>query len=105
MPIKKAYLKSKPTCKVTFRVPRAQAADATSIKLLGDFNQWDPNVPPMKKLKSGEFTQTVNLTKGRDYKFRYLVNDTEWENDWSADDYRPNQLTFDDNSVVHIDMQ
>jgi 1,4-alpha-glucan branching enzyme len=102
MPIKKAYLKSKPECKVTFRVPRAQAGEANTVKLLGDFNQWDTSVAPMKKLKSGEFTQTLNLPKGQEYNFRYLVDDTQWENDWSADDYRPNQLTFDDNSVVQI---
>lgn len=56
----------------------------------------------MRKLKSGEFTQTVKLHPNNKYAFRYLVNDSEWQNDWSADANLPNQLTFDDNSIVEV---
>ena len=33
---------------------------------------------------------------------RYLINDTDWQNDWQADEYVPNELTFDENSVVNV---
>ncbi|UTP72018.1 isoamylase early set domain-containing protein [Alteromonas sp. LMIT006] len=102
MPLKKTYLKSKDECKVTFRLPKEQAATAQTVKLIGDFNDWETQVNPMKKLKSGEFTQTINLPKNKRYAFRYLVDDKEWQNDWAADAYIPNELTFDDNSVVEV---
>jgi hypothetical protein len=56
----------------------------------------------MRRLKSGDFTQTINLPANHKYAFRYLINDTTWENDWQADEYLPNELTFDENSVITV---
>ena len=46
MSIKRKYLKSKPKCKVTFRVPKEAVNSAKSINLVGDFNNWDEYANP-----------------------------------------------------------
>lgn len=102
MSLKKQYLKSKPVCKVTFKLSKEEAKNASSVKLIGDFNGWDESVEPMKKLKNGSFTSTIELEKDSDYQFRYLLNDNEWENDWSADAYVPSPVSLEDNSVVTV---
>lgn len=102
MSLKKQYLKSKPICKVTFKLPAEAASDADSVKLLGDFNEWNLTAEPMKKLKSGDFTQTVNLEKDKEYQFRYLIDNAEWENDWEADAYIPSPVSMEDNSIVRV---
>jgi 1,4-alpha-glucan branching enzyme len=95
--LKKEFLKTKPVCKVTFALP--EAIKAETVHLVGDFNNWSETSTPMKKLKGGKFTVTLDLDKGREYQFRYLVNSTEWHNDWHADKYVPNPFSGD-NSVV-----
>ncbi|MEZ4670286.1 MAG: isoamylase early set domain-containing protein [Anaerolineae bacterium] len=54
---------------------------------------------PMKKQKDGSFSLSLDLEKGREYQYRYLVNGTEWHNDWNADKYTANPFSGD-NSVV-----
>ena len=102
MSIKKQYLKSKPACKVTFRLNANEAKEAESAKLIGDFNAWDLDVEPMKKLKNGDFTQTVTLESDSEYQFRYLLDDDVWQNDWEADAYIPSPVSMEDNSVVRV---
>jgi len=85
MGIKKQFLKSKPTCKVSFRVNVQDSEGAKSIQLLGNFNKWDESSPFMKELKSGDFTQTVELEQGKKYQFRYLIDGKTWTNDTQAD--------------------
>ena len=53
----------------------------------------------MKKQKDGSFAVTLNLAKDSEYQFRYLINGSEWHNDWEADKYVPNPFSGD-NSVV-----
>lgn len=102
MALKKQYLKSKSMCKVTFKLSKEQAHAADSVRLVGDFNQWDLSSAPMKKLKNGDFTTTVSLAKDSEYQFRYLLDDKDWENDWEADTYIPSPVSFADNSVVQV---
>lgn len=102
MAFKKQYLKSKAVCKVTFKLSKQEAQAASSVRLLGDFNNWDTSSAPMKKLKNGSFTTTVDLPKDTAYQFRYLLDDNEWENDWQADAYIPSPVSFEDNSVVQV---
>ena len=102
MSIKKQFLKSKPVCKVTFRVEKDAAKTANKIFLVGDFNNWDNKATPMKKLKNGDFTQTVELdTSNPEYQFRYLNDQGDWENDTHADKYITNGIDGD-NSVVSL---
>lgn len=102
MSLRKQFLKSRPVCKVTFRVSKADAKDAKNIYLVGDFNDWNPVANPMKSLKSGEFTTVLELDVTKpSYQFRYLYNESAWENDSDADGYVPNGLG-EDNSLISL---
>lgn len=102
MSITKQYLKTKPVCKVTFKLSAEQLANAESVALLGEFNDWDPSALLMKKSKSGEFSASVTLENDREYQFRYLVNGGTWLNDDAADAYLPSPLSYDHNSVIRL---
>lgn len=97
--MKKQYLKNA-ECKVTFRLPETAAKDAEKVTIVGDFNSWDLDATPMKKLKDGSFSVTLKLRQGSEYRFKYLINGTRWENDWHADKYVPNAFASDDSVVV-----
>lgn len=98
----KKYSRSSPVCKVTFRLPREAAPDAQQVSIVGDFNNWNISENRMEQLKSGDFKLTLDLPCSREYRFRYLIDATRWENDWFADKYIPNEYGSDD-SVVVID--
>jgi FixJ family two-component response regulator len=98
--IKKVYVKGKNMCKVTFKLPSIAAIDANRVCIVGDFNSWDISANPMKKLKNGNYTTTLQLEPGRQYQFRYLIDESKWENDWNADKYVKNPFGDSDNSVV-----
>lgn len=100
MSIKKKELKSKPVVKVTFRLPKDLVATAKEVALVGDFNAWNKDAAPMKPLKSGDFTTTVELDKGSEYQFRYLVNGETWTNDTEADKYVASPFGAENSVVV-----
>ena len=102
MSIKKQYIKSSGMCRCTFRLPKAAVNDAQNVQLVGDFTGWKQHAVPMKKLKSGEFKVDVELEPGRQYEFRYLIDETLWENDWNADAYLPKPGFSVENSVIAI---
>ena len=70
--IKKRFLKSRPVCKVTFYLPAAVKAE--TVHLVGDFNDWDEKATPMAHLKDGRFAVELELETGKEYQFRYLVD-------------------------------
>ncbi|GAB1421398.1 hypothetical protein MASR2M15_15610 [Anaerolineales bacterium] len=96
--LKKQFVKKNSVCKVTFYTPAA--IEAETVTLVGDFNGWDEDATPMEPLKDGRFKVQLDLEAGREYQFRYLVNNYEWHNDWEADKYVPNPFSGD-NSVVN----
>ena len=102
MSVKKQYLKSRPVSKVTFHLPCKAAPAARNVYLVGEFNGWDTQAMPMKKLKTGAFTLTIELAPGRTYSYRYLIDGKVWENDWDADAYLPSGVAESDNSVVEV---
>ncbi len=85
---------------VTFELPAS--VDARRVAVVGDFNDWSIEANVMEKGPDGVFRTTLKLAAGRPYRFRYLLDDERWENDWRADDYWPNQFGGDD-SVVRTD--
>ena len=87
MSLTKRYLKTKPVCKVTFRLSSELAERAKSAAVVGEFNGWSGRKNPMKKLKDGGFTATIELPPGESYQFRYLLDGRVWENDADADGY------------------
>jgi 1,4-alpha-glucan branching enzyme len=104
---KKQYVKSRNIYKVIFEVPTNQlpkGMEVNSVHLVGDFNSWDNNATPMKKLKSGTFKTTVEFKDGGEYQFRYLINGETWFNDWAADRYQRNEHG-EDNCVISLPPQ
>lgn len=98
---KKEYLKTKPVCKVTFRLSKKFVEGASKVVVVGDFNNWDANANPLRKLKSGDFTATINLEKDKAYQYRYILDGTKWKNDDKADTYVPNNIDGE-NAVVMV---
>lgn len=98
--MKKQYIKSGSVCKVSFRLQKEAVKGARRVNIVGDFNDWSIEANPMKQLKSGEFTLTLDLKSGREYSFRYLVDGYRWENDWNADRYERNIYGSDDSVVA-----
>lgn len=98
--IKKQYYKSKPTCKVTFRLPKEGALAAETVTIAGEFNNWDEQATPMKLQKNGDFMVVVELEKDKEYHFRYCIDGEKWENDWCADKYEPNPFGGYDSVVA-----
>ncbi len=102
MSLKKKFLKSKPICKVTFKISAEATENADKVVLVGDFNEWDKTAGvAMKQLKSGDFKTTVDLEVGKKYEFRYLIDGEKWENDWAADEYISTPYGTE-NSVVAV---
>ena len=97
--LKKSYTKTGKKCRVTFKLPAEVEAETAVI--CGDFNDWDQEATPMKKLKDGSFSATVSIVAGQAYRFRYLLDDERWENDWDADAYIPNEHGSDD-SILEV---
>ncbi len=90
----------KKTNRVMFRLPEFVVPDAKRVCIVGDFNKWDTNANPMQRLKNGDYTTAFNLEPGREYQFRYLIDESKWINDRNADKYvkSPYENTY--NSVV-----
>ena len=65
-----------PKQKVTFSL---LAPEALSVKLVGDFSNWEDQPVDLKKLKNGRWRATLALTEGR-HEYRYLV-DGQWRDD------------------------
>ncbi|MGQ0562294.1 MAG: isoamylase early set domain-containing protein [Gemmatimonadota bacterium] len=81
--------------KVTFALPPGAARE--SARVVGEFNGWEGT--SLDRQKDGTWKATVALEPGRDYQFRYLVDNRRWLNDPEADSYRRNPYG-EDNSVV-----
>jgi 1,4-alpha-glucan branching enzyme len=100
--IKKQYPRKNPLCKVTFKLTRETADFAKTANLVGDFNDWDIWATPMKKSKNGIFIATINLERGREYEFLYLIDKKHWELDGKADKYVKSHFGDFDISVVVV---
>ena len=94
--LEKKYLKTKKCWKVTFYLP--QEIKAEKVAVAGEFNNWNIEANPLKKVKN-VWKTSVELEPDQTFQFRYVVNGTEWYNDDGADQYVPN-FVDGDNSVV-----
>ncbi|CAG5070640.1 hypothetical protein DYBT9623_03185 [Dyadobacter sp. CECT 9623] len=100
MALAKQFVKSKSVYKVTFTVPAEAAADAKTVAVVGEFNNWNPEAVVLKKQKDGSFKGIVELAAG-EHQFRYILDGEKWENDWEADKYVPAGVDeLAENSVV-----
>ena len=96
------FLETKKVCRIRFRLPKIAATDSKSVCLVGDFNNWNTHANPMEKLKEGDYSIELDLERGREYQFRYLIDQLKWENDRSADKYVRSVYGDCDNSVVIV---
>ena len=85
--LKKSYSKTKPVCKVTFTLPVEGVQGGKEVRILGDFNNWSWENGTKMKAGKKEFSAAVELEAGKNYEFRYLIDNHIWENDWAADGY------------------
>jgi 1,4-alpha-glucan branching enzyme len=102
MAVRKRYLKTKPVCKVTFKIPAKVANKAQTAKIVGEFNNWSFTANPMKRLKDGTFTATLDLDNGKTYQFRYFLDDHRWENETAADKFVRSPYGDSENSVIVV---
>ncbi len=100
MSIEKKFLKAKPVCKVKFSLD-GEHKSASSILLVGDFNNWQIGETPLKKTKTGEWSVSLDLETGKEYQFRYLIDGNNWENDPEADKFVASGLGSE-NSVLSL---
>lgn len=84
---------------VTFEYPGGSRTQ--SVHLVGSFNAWNETATPLKR-KGRDTTWRVQLEldKGTEYQFRYLVDQKSWHNDWHADRYVPNIHGSDDSVIT-----
>jgi hypothetical protein len=71
--------------KVEFRIAAPQAQ---SVKLAGDFTDWQTGAVPMMRSRDGYWFTTVPLSPGR-YSYRYIV-DGQWHDDPASSRLVPN---------------
>jgi 1,4-alpha-glucan branching enzyme len=81
--------------KITFSL---ESPDAKEVILMGDFNQWDPKVHPMKKNKNGVWEKMTLLFPGT-YEYRFMV-DGKWETDPENPQKRTNRFGTINNLIV-----
>ncbi len=74
------------TVKVTFALTDA----GTNVSVVGEFNDWDPHIHPLKKRTNGTRSVAIDIPAGRSYQFRYLADGGMFFNDDDADGFEPN---------------
>jgi len=102
MSIQKEYITDTEICLVKFHLPPDPDNSSKKIYVVGDFNDWDRKQTPMIKGEDGIYSATVELKLGNEYQFRYLIDETHWENDNEADKQVLSQYPDSQNSVVVI---
>ncbi|MCP5007557.1 MAG: hypothetical protein GY941_27020 [Planctomycetes bacterium] len=68
------FSQSKTLHRVMFRLPKFAASEAVSVNIVGDFNNWDAQRNPMRKETNGDYTISLDLEPGNNYKFCYLID-------------------------------
>ena len=53
---------------------------ASTVTLVGDFNQWDPNARLMKRDAGGLWKVALRLAPGR-YEYKFVIDSQRWEED------------------------
>jgi len=82
--------------RVTFSLPSSFWAD--TIHIVGDFNDWNASATPLS-LGDTCWSITLDLDPDSSYQFRYLVNNSDWVNEWQADQFTASEWGGD-NSII-----
>jgi len=102
MSLKKQFLKSKEVCKVTFSLSAEEVGNVKKVNIVGEFNDWSETKNPLKKFKNGNFKTTLDLEKGKQFQFKYLIDGETWKNDEEADMLVPNSMGTENSVVVTV---
>ena len=87
---------------VTFTMPALEGVE--KLRLVGDFNGWSEDANPMERGADGAWSVTLTLEAGRKYQYRYRDDLGQWHNDWTADEYVPNEFGSE-NSVLSLETE
>jgi 1,4-alpha-glucan branching enzyme len=80
-----------------------EAGSAKQVFLVGSFNDWNETSHPMKRdNKSGNFSLEVELPRGVEISFRYLLDDGRWINEKAASEFRYCNFAGADNSILKL---
>ncbi len=104
MSLKKSFIKSRNSFKVTFKVPEQVNPEGKEIRILGGFNNWSWEEAPALKPTNGTFKVDVELKAGSTYEYRFMVDQSYWLNDGLADAYTPSPYDNVENCVVVLDL-
>jgi len=96
--IKQTPVKGSKKVKVNFVLPKDSADGKVSV--VGDFNDWDPFVHPLKPRSNGTKSVSVTLPISQRFAFKYLDEHGQWLDDDGAHEYVDNGAGGV-NSVVH----
>jgi len=102
MSIQKKYNKSKESYQVKFALAEHSNPEGQEVKVVGDFNNWDPAKAPVLKASGGQYQTSLELPAGQRYEFRYLLGQHNWMNDDKADGYTPSPFGYADNCVLDL---
>lgn len=101
MSMTKKYLKTKPVCKVRFKVKKEVSTETQTVHLVGEFNSWDSAATPMTRYKNGSYATELTLDIDQEYQFKYLLDGENWINDMDSDKLVANEFQGE-NSVVIV---
>jgi hypothetical protein len=87
--IKQTQVKGKDQVKVSFILPGEAVTGKVSV--VGDFNDWDPFVHPLKPRSNGTRSVSVTLPVSQRFAFKYLDENGQWLDD-DAVDLEPNDF-------------
>ena len=86
--IKQSPVKGSKKVKVNFVLPKESSAGKVSV--VGDFNDWDPFVHPLKPRSNGTKSVSVTLPVSQRFAFKYLDENGRWLDDEAAHEYIAN---------------
>ena len=68
---------------IVFEIPGSVWADR--IHLVGDFNDWVRESLPFRHNSRDDRQVKIELERGCEYRFRYLIDGAHWRSEWQAD--------------------
>jgi 1,4-alpha-glucan branching enzyme len=96
--MKKQISKTTAKATVTFSISAELLNGAKKASVAGEFNGWNPETNPFRMCK-GVGSAKVELEKGKEYQYKFVINGEKWVNDPEADKQVGNEFG-ETNSVV-----
>jgi len=88
---------------VLFSLPSEALKGAEKVFVLGDFNNWTSQKGfELKIQEDGSASATIPLEAGKTYRYRFLINDNTWVNDYNAERYESVAGYGIDNCVISV---